>query len=151
MAFFCEDIREEASGQQTAVGILPDILNLPPPPTSGTANARPRLPKLAVYFRIQFEVDEVVPPLTLKLIFPNNHEINLGTIDQGMIDRSKREASDGGISRSGLRFTAVFQNFRIEEFGTLSAVVEMGSDRSVAGVLHFRVLPNDSTASGPPS
>lgn len=153
MAVFCEDIREEATGQQTLIGILPDIINLPPRPAEAKQTSRPRLPKLGVYFRIQMGVDEPAQPINVKLIFSDGQEVALGTIDQPLIDKAKQEARDASMPQAGLRFTAVYPNFRIESFGIMSAVCEMGNDRHTAGMLNFRILAqaSGSPVSTPPS
>jgi len=140
IALFCEDIREEVSGQHTLVGILPDIIDLPPAPAGTNENARPRLPKLAVYFRFHFGVDDAAHPINIKLRFASGHETSVGTIDKDLVQKAQQEAKEAKIPMAGLRFTAVYQSFRIESFGVMSALAEVGGEQYSAGVLNFRVV-----------
>lgn len=139
IGLFCEDIREEASGQQTLIGVLPDNINLPAPPSEAAKSARPRIPKLGLYLRVQIGTEEDLSPLTIKLIFSNGSEVDLGTIDQNLIERSKSEAKENGLALAGIRFSAVLQGFQIQSFGAMSAVAEIAGERKLFGMLNFRV------------
>jgi hypothetical protein len=60
VCIFCEDIREEKSGQDTIVGTLPDNLLINPPPPK-LQDAKALMPKLGMYLRINLLADQDQP------------------------------------------------------------------------------------------
>src|SRR5204863_1010 len=95
IGIFCEDIREEKSGQVTLVGILPDNVvmpRIPPEIAEKNPSARPIIPRIALYVRVHVGADEAMQPLRLKLILPNDSEMEIGTIDTDLITKSQNEA-----------------------------------------------------------
>lgn len=113
VGFFCEDIREEKTGQITLIGILPDNISVPPIPANAPDGARARMPKLAVYIRIHISPDENVRSMATKLVLSGGDEISLGEIDAAVIAQAKKEATDAGLPVAGIVHHAIMQGFAI--------------------------------------
>jgi hypothetical protein len=121
--FFCEDIREEQSGQVSIVGILPDNIQLPKPPEV-MKSPRLVLPKLGLYVRIRISMEGTLNPMPVSLIMPNGERLRLGEADLELIEKSRREALAGGIPIATIIFHALIQGFTVAQPGLIIAVLE---------------------------
>src|SRR5215208_8095167 len=88
VAIFCEDIREEQSGQNTIVGTLPDNLVVQAPPTGTPSTASAVMGKLAVYLRINFDIDDKPQEVTIKLLNTNGTLLTEGGWDRSVMDKA---------------------------------------------------------------
>lgn len=139
VGLFCEDIREEKSGQVTLVGIFPDNVNTPPPPPPDSPPT-PRallIPKLGFYVRINMAIEDDIGPMSVRLILPNGEELEVGTIDAELIAKSKREATDSGLPIAGIVNHAVLQGFRVPSLGIVSGAVDTQGQRYTCAALNF--------------
>jgi hypothetical protein len=129
VGLFCEDIREEKSGQDTIVGVLPDNFAVPSTPVL--------LPKLAVYFRANWDPSNLPSNVSLKLEVPNQPDINLGNMHSEIIEKGKQEADVKGMPFVGLVFKGIISPFRIQSFGKIVAIVTVDGEDSVCGALNI--------------
>jgi hypothetical protein len=136
IGFFCEDIREEKSGQLTLVGVLPDNISISKRPPDLPDTARHVIPKLAFYVRIHLSVDENIDPMAIKLVLADGQNIEMGMINAELIATSKRDAAKRGLPIAGIVNHAVIQGFQIPGPGMILGVVEMGGQRHTCAVLN---------------
>ena len=102
VCLFCEDIREEKSGQDTLVGTLPDTLNLDGPPLPASAKTV-MLPKIGFYFRINFNAQDEKPQLaSARIENPSGTTIVHGEWDASLIDKAFNDAKANQLPFAGL-------------------------------------------------
>lgn len=143
VALFCEDIREEKSGQDTIVGTLPDTLQIsgPPPPTP---DAKAMLPKMGVYLRINFNTDGDKPKdVSAKVLNTNNDIITQSSWDSSVIDKAFADAKTNQIPLVGLLLKIVAGPFAIAGSGKITAIATIDGEDRVAGVLNL-IVPSAS-------
>lgn len=145
LGLFCEDIREEKSGQLTLVGIFPDNVSTPTRPENLPTTARAVMPKIALYMRVHIGVDDDVGPMNIKLVSQNGEELDLGSINEDLIARSRREAVANGLPIAGFINHAVMQGFQVVP-GLLLGVVDIDGQRHTAAVLNFLNPQNSAVA-----
>jgi hypothetical protein len=153
VGFFCEDIREEKSGQTTLVGILPDNINVPPRPPDAPASLQPRMPKLGLYVRINLSPDEGVRAMRTKLKFPDGGEAEMGLIDEATVAKSLQDAIASNLPVAGLLQYAVLQGLAIPTPpGLITGVLEVDGTEHTIAILRFvhEAGPTSSNASAPP-
>jgi hypothetical protein len=146
IALFCEDIREEKSGQDTIVGTLPDTLQIAGPPP--TPNAKAMLSKIGVYLRINFNADGDKPKdVSAKVLNTNNDIITQSSWDSSLIDKAFADAKTNQIPLVGLLLKIVVGPFQIADSGKITAIATIDGQDHVAGVLNI-IVP---IASQPPA
>lgn len=133
MALFCEDIREEVGGTFTLVGIMPDNLNVLTLPGF--------IPKLCIYIRIQYQPDAKLGEIKARLIQPEGDPMELGHIDQAMVENSLKEAQRTG-RMSGLILRAYLAGYQLTKPGLMKAEVEINGETYLAGQLNIENKPN---------
>ena len=142
LGLFCEDIREEKSGQVSLVGILPDTMNLPAPPSDVTPEEYEKLaavvPKLGLYIRVRLAQDDPDSEMPISLTTPDGATIELGKIDAALIAKAKKEARDSQLPLVGLIFHAVLQGFQIAKPGVISAIVRYEGQPYVCAMLNVK-------------
>jgi hypothetical protein len=147
IALFCDDIREEKSGALTLVGVMGDNVKLPPLPASGS-NVRAMIPRLAVYIRLNFDVEAfLATPITFKIILPDGTEVSAGGVSEQTIAEA-RTTGQRGNQLAGIVSRLVFGGFVLTQFGRITVEVDMGGNKYLAGILNF--VP-DETAHEPAS
>jgi hypothetical protein len=138
VGFFCEDIRQEKTEQLTLVGVLPDRVKVPPLPPDAPAEAVARMPKLALYARIQFEPSDRVQSMTTKLRFPDGSVVELGRVDDETIAKAKREAIANDLPIAGIVQQAILQGLTIPRPPALiTGLVEVDGKELTIAVLRF--------------
>lgn len=145
---FCEDIREEKSGQSTLIGLMPDNINVPSSPQTAEGRVpRGLIPKIGLYVRINLGLEDDPGPMTLKLIFPGGEEQALGNISSEVIAQSKKEAIARGLPIAGILSRAVLSPLIAPGSpGLITAVLETQKGRHVCAILNMLV---DSSTSSP--
>lgn len=146
IGMFCEDIREEKSGQVSIVGILPDSIRLPPPPASiKRQDGEPSIviPKLGLYVRLLLPIGSLKGPIPVKLKLTDGTNLSLGEIDNALIEKSVAEARAIDLPIAGIVFHAVMQGFQITKPGLIKAVIVHEGKEQVCGVLN--VIMSTST------
>lgn len=138
VGIFCEDIREEKSGQFTIVGVFPNVANLPAPPADIPATAQAVLPKLGLYLRIHFEIEDKFEPIDIKLIHPSGEETLVATMDKAVFEKSREETIALDLPIAGIVLHSVMQGFRVA-LGKLQVIAEMNGQRQTCGILNFKI------------
>ena len=140
---FCEDIREEKSGQDTIIGTLPDNLvaakplSLAPSPNV----ARPFLPRMGAYMRIHFDADQDIPKdVSAKVINMDGQVVAHSTWDQSTIDKTFADSRANHMPVVGLIFKLVIAPFPLTfEGGKITVVAMVDGVERVAGALNVIV------------
>jgi hypothetical protein len=154
MALFCEDIRDEANGILTLVGILPDHINVANPPDKDgnapipdPAAQHKNLSRFSVYARIGFDPDYDLgePVFTLKL--PHGEILALGTVTADVVTKAKREAKERGTPLAGIVFRVAFGSFPLKKLGVAKLEVKIGKRTILAGALNFTAENQKATSS----
>jgi hypothetical protein len=147
VAIFCEDIREEASGQNSIVGTLPDNLTLAAaqPPQE---NARPLFPKLGLYLRINFDANGEPPrDLSVRLINTDGEPHPLQGWSRETVDKAFADSRENGMPVVGLILTVVAAPFIFPGAGKLMAVVNVDGADHIAGAMNVIVSQDSSLSS----
>jgi hypothetical protein len=141
MGIFCEDMRQENSGQDMLIGILPDTLNVPSFPGM--------MPKLGVYVRVHFEAGYPQPKtITAKIISTDGEEIALPAWTADVIKKGFEDARSHGIPLVGFVLKAVL-GIPIKVPGIMVTQVEIdGVDYTAS---NLRIVKAPATASEPPA
>jgi hypothetical protein len=140
---FCEDIREEKSGQDMLIGIIPDHVGLSEIPGS--------MGKVALYVRVHLDATGPRPKrITSRLIAPNAEEVKLPDWTTDTIDRAFSDAATNGMPLVGLLMKAVVGSLHVAQGGIFKAVIDVDGTEYVAANLRvFAGTP--PTASQPPA
>src|SRR5437899_1144143 len=119
VAIFCEDIREEKSGQDTIVGTLADNLNIStPPPSPDTVGL---LPKFGLYMRINISTADQPKEVRAKLIDPKGTVIAQSDWERSVLDKAFADARANAMPVTGLVLKLVATPFPIVAMGKLTA------------------------------
>ena len=133
VALFCEDVREEKSGGETLIGIYPDNVNVPSIPCA--------FPKLALYVRINLNVEFDHPSLSLTLTMPDKTQVAVTQFERSLIDKALADARATGNPIAGLIGRVVSGNFPVPIPGRIVATVKVGDESIVAGSLNVQQTP----------
>jgi len=132
IALFCDDIREEKSGVVSAIGILPDNINVASVPFI--------FPKLVIYARISFETTGEPPRvINLRLVHADNKEAPLTAFDEAIIQRGLRESQEKGAANAGLVATAIMSPFRVRQAGRINVVAKIDDKDIICGTLNIQL------------
>jgi hypothetical protein len=141
LAIFCEDLREEKSGQDTLIGTIPDNVQ---------TNVPGAIPKLCVYGRIHLDAKGDIPKnFTCKVIGSDGHEFILPGWEPSVVDNAFKASREKGMPLVGLIFRAGFHNFPCKKEGNVTVHIAIDGVNYVAA--NFRVVALPSTASPQPS
>src|SRR4051794_5934383 len=99
IALFCEDIREEKTGQDTLIGILPDNVRVPSFPGA--------MPKVCVYLRINLPRDTAIRRAKSRLDLPDGTSFAMANLDE-VLDQAKQGATTHDTPYLGLISKAQF-------------------------------------------
>src|SRR5258705_6911835 len=132
VSIFCEDIREERSGQDTIIGILPDNMLVP---MSGTPRPMQALPKLCVYVRIHLDIDSRPQSISSGLFSPDGIELVLQTWDPSTIDTAYSQARANGMPVVGLVLKAIMGPFPVPSPGKIVSKVTIDDVEFIGGRL----------------
>ena len=127
VAIICEDIREEKSGQDTLVGVMPDNLRLTKFPAF--------IPKLATYIRIHFDPNIVVPPIQAKLSIPDGPELDVGAADSALIEKGRNEALQNEMPYAGIILKTVILGFKLTSAGLIKLSVNFGGEDQLCAAI----------------
>jgi hypothetical protein len=135
VGIFCEDAREEKSGQITLVGILPDTIKVPGMPGM--------LSKLAVYIRVHISPpDTPVERVAARLVMPNGDELVTNEVGPEKISSARAKAVTEGYPFLGfvIRFSAT--PLMIHSPGRITAEVTVGEQTRICGALAIELTPS---------
>jgi len=141
IGIFCEDIRQEKTGQ-SLMGIWPDNVNVPEAPGV--------FPRIGVYVRVHVEPSANVGAISGRLRFPDGSHHELGAFDLNLVKKTQEESRQKDAPWAGFVLTALAYNFPIQAEGRLLLLARIGDDEVVCGSLNVRV-GTDANPSGDPS
>ncbi len=130
VALFCDDIRSEASGQDTIVGVLPDNVAFTKYPAA--------LPKLAVYVRIHLRTATPPKSISNKLVGPEGVVIIENTVEQHLITKTLADSQRDGAPHSGIISRFVLAPFPVTAPGRLQVITTIDGEEVVAGALNLK-------------
>lgn len=130
IGLFCEDIREEKSGQDTLVGILPDNVDVPSVPGV--------IPKIGLYVRVHIYETGKPQKIRIRLKMPGGEETELANLDN-LIDKSKKEAAENAIPYAGIISKSVISPFKLTSIGKVEAILEVDDEEFTCGALNIRI------------
>ena len=144
IGLFCEDIREEKSGQDTLVGVLPDNI--------GVKNLPGALAKLGIYIRIQLDRDTDHQTIRTRIKIPERPNIEFASLDH-LISDAQTQAEANGMPFAGLIAKGIVAPFQISALGKIEAIVEIDGTEYVCGALNVvqQLMATPSIASPPPA
>lgn len=148
VGLFCEDIREEKSGQDTLIGILPDNMQLSPHPSAPHQEGIPLFPKLGLYVRIHLDIDHKPSECTLRVRNTDGSLMAVGSWDQHVIDRAFNDAKQNQMPYVGLIQKMIMSPLPIPSSGKIVATVLLENREYIAATLN--VIVSYPTASAPP-
>lgn len=131
IGIFCEDVRREASGQETIVGTLPDTLSV-----SGVPCVFPRL---AVYIRAMFDVSFKLNNLSYEFRDPNHELIQKNDVDSSIISKAFSRAEEKNNPVAGLKTFSIFSPAGIPSEGLFQIQATVNDDAFICGVLKIEI------------
>ena len=140
VGLFCDDIRDEARGVNSVMGIWPDYVKLQPAPPGETAAIR-----MGIYVRTSVAVGEPPEDIRISLI-AGDETISQIEIEASFVASTQKEAIGGGMPNAGFINKVLVPNFPVTKPTMLRLVVSSGDREVIAGAVS--VTPN---ASPPPS
>lgn len=148
VSIFCEDIREEKSGQDTIVGTLPDNLEIAFPPNQNIVSTKAALPKLGVYLRVNIGIENTVPAIIKAYVKNTNGELIVETDwSREVIDKAFADSKKKASPHVGFVFKAVMGPVPLHNSGRISVTASVDGVEYIAGTLNV-VIP---TVLEPPS
>jgi hypothetical protein len=153
IALFCENIREEKSGQISLIGIFGDNINVGPPPNV-VENTVGLIPRLHAYVRISFDSSSAPPaPFVINLRLPDGNVVATVNIEKTTVDEAL------GTWNQGNPVSSVFSNIQMGGAipglpGRIAIEVTISDTVYIAGTLNLQFeqpVTSVATASAPPS
>jgi hypothetical protein len=146
IGIFCEDIRQEQSGQDIIIGTFPDNVNIPSEPAS--TGATTVFPKLGLYVRVNFDVGGAPPTrVSVRLELPDGSSMAADGWDDNTIRKAFSDAKANQMPLVGLILKFVFTPFPIRQDGKLTAIVNVDGSDYVAGAINL--IAKSANASAP--
>jgi len=140
---FCEDIREEKSGTDTLVGVMPDNISV---------QAVPGLfPKIAFYTRAHIPIDSPIRSISIKVILLDGTTVELGGFDASAIEKEMEAVRKKGTPHVGFIFRGILSPMPIPKFGRVNVWAKVDEEEFVCASLNVEQAANASTASAQPS
>ena len=138
IGIFCEDIREEKSGQDTLVGILPDGILIDTIPAS--------LPKLGLYFRMHAPPDfDLSTPVLLRLIHTDGKVIVESRLEESF-KASMPSERISNIPYLGLLQKVVMTSLPVTKEGRIIAEITIGDRTEICASLGIAKVPPRTTS-----
>lgn len=134
IGLFCEDIREEKSGTDSLIGVLPDNMNIP--------QANVVMPKLCAYVRINFRPDYDPGEVAVILRFPDGSTSKPSVLGGETLQRARNDALKSGSPFVGVITKYVMTPYHIRDLGRVEAIVRHRLEEKVCGAINFRILEN---------
>lgn len=143
IALFCDDIRHEASGEFSLMGVHPDTMLVPGVPGM--------LPKLAIYMRAHVPLDVRFDTMHLYIKEPGGARRLCGQFEADMIEGAQQQATDAGLRFAGLINVVVASPFLIEQPGKYAVELDYDGVTQEMGALTVAVDTSNDTPSAPPA
>lgn len=130
---FCDDVRMEADGRATILGVMADNIAV-----SGFPGV---IPKLGLYARIIFDPNDPPFGLSVKLISSSQEDpLMVASIDQDLIDQATLEALNSENEIAGTVVTAVAAQFVLDSAVRLKLVLESPEESFTIGYLRVESI-----------
>lgn len=133
LSIFCDDIREEKSGQDALVGVMADNLLVPLVPVM--------VARLAIYTRVYFKISADPEPIAMLIQVPQRGGVVIGEASLSVVEGSLAEAKSKGNELAGVVLRAVLVPFPVEAAGPIEAMVKSGEFEQVLGRLNIIIDP----------
>jgi hypothetical protein len=135
VAVFCEDIRREAAGTDTIVGILPDRVIVPKIPGA--------IPKLYVYARAHVFEASPGSVLVVRLLGNDNKEYARHQIDAERFQSAVSKSKTTGINYTGFIVRIGMAPFVVNEPEILKVLISIDDDEKFIG--SFSIVEDGET------
>jgi hypothetical protein len=142
VAIFCEDLRQEGTGQDILIGTMSDNLGLPGFPAM--------LPKLAVYLRAYFDTSSKPEAISAWVQFPWGQRIDLGEAAADLVRGAIDEAKSNNAPLAGVIFKGLISPFAVPSPGIATAHIRVGKHEHLCGMLNLTINPNLNANASPP-
>ena len=129
LTLFCEDIRQELTGIESHIGVLPDNIGVPMFPAT--------IAKLGLYTRITFAKGEQLEPFELVATDLSGTEMSLAKFNSSDLEGIRASMSDGS-QFFGLKSISTFINFPVPHEGSLHASIRLAGRVIPTGGLNFK-------------
>jgi hypothetical protein len=139
MGIFCEDIREEAQGMHSIVGIFPDNLNVPHVPGA--------VPKIGFYVRITVPGSAEVEEASVAILFPDGEERTLLSLEKELLAKAAQEARDTDMPFGTVVAKAIASPFPFPSVGRFKLVLRVDGAELVCATLNVQQTPALTSAS----
>lgn len=137
MAMFCEDIREEATGTHTLVGVMPDNINLGGAPAEAEAIF---FPKMGIYLRIN--LDSSSKPrsaVSARVTIPGADDVSLGEVGSELIEKAYTDSESHGTPAAGLIFKSVISPMQFRKPGLMIVYATIDGKEIACGSLNILI------------
>ncbi|MCB2060057.1 MAG: hypothetical protein R3E09_02485 [Novosphingobium sp.] len=129
IALFCDDIREEKTGQYSLIGVVGDNINVPDFPGA--------IPKFAIYVRINLPVDFEPCDFETFLNFPNGERILLNTIEHDLVAKTINDAKAEHNLVAGIYSHLIAAPFAVQQEGRIWLELVWNHGKIILGSLNF--------------
>jgi hypothetical protein len=133
VGLFCEDIREEKTGADTIIGVLPDNLNVPKLPAF--------LPKLCLYVRIHVNSSFDPGPISVHLAMPDGSVIAKIDLEPELVRTTLKTSQTAKAPIAGFISKFILSPFQIVAPGRIQAVANVDGGSYVCGALYVNEQP----------
>jgi hypothetical protein len=140
---FCEDIREEKSGQDTLIGLLPDNLNVAALP-GFLQGGTPIFPKLGLYVRAHLE--KKPKTISVTLFNTDGSVVISGGWESHMLDRAFNDAKQNQLPLVGLIQKIVVSPLPLPRSGKILAVATVNDVEHIVAALNVIVSHANASA-----
>src|SRR5262245_15941181 len=137
IGLFCEDIRTEAGGMHTIVGILPENVDFPQWPAT--------LPKLHLYVRYLMDPHFDPGPVSVRWVMPEGNVIAQVQLPTEMVTKARTIALANKAPTVGFISQMVTSPFSLSAPGRVQAIAHVNDQSFVCGSLYVNVKPRPSS------
>ncbi|HWY14187.1 MAG TPA: hypothetical protein VNX86_03500 [Rhizomicrobium sp.] len=133
VGFFCEDVRAERESLFSIIGVMPETANL-----NEFVPGRTILPRLALYIRVHFDLDDIISSISLRLQMPGNAQIvDVGAIDDSIIRASFENGRKANSPMGSVFMRIDMSPFPIPALGWLKAFLSVDGREMLVAILRF--------------
>jgi hypothetical protein len=140
IGMFCEDIRVEKNDVLTLVGLFPDNIRYERAEKRDKSVSSDTFwqGRVCIYVRANFDPDDPVDEIKLKVTLPNDEVIEIGGASSEVIEKSKEQARQQGGPLAGVIARAYLQNIPIRKPGLLRLEATIGAEQRLLAFLNFQ-------------
>lgn len=127
---FCEDIREEKSGNITLIGVIPDNVEVPSIPVG--------IPKLCVYIRSHFDPSMPIRVFKHKIILPDQTKLDADS-DLAVVAKAQADALEAGTPICAIFARIEMSPFPVTMLGRVRVETTLNDTTYLACALNFKL------------